>query len=182
VLAIVTVAVLALGAGTAAAHGGRWFGGSTEDLVAGAAQRLGSTTAALKKAITDAATTRIDEAVADGDVDAEAAEDVKDEIADDNLRLAMLLSRTRTVAANLGKSTTELNTAFREARRALLVARVDEALADGDLDAEDASRLRERIAKLRLPGYRSLGFGLGLGWGLGFGLGRGHGLGLGTRL
>jgi hypothetical protein len=170
VLVVVSlVATLSLAASSAGAHGPRLGAVNTTALVAGAAQRLDVTAARLTTAITNAAIARIDEAVAEDDVDADDAADLKEE-ARESLRYAIGLSRTRTVAANLGITTARLNTAFRETRRALIGARIDEAVQDGDLDADDAAELKEELADSELPGYKGFGFG-GRGFGLGFGRG-----------
>jgi hypothetical protein len=167
-VAVGLLALLALGATSAFARGGGiglGLGGqSTNALLTEAAKRLEVSADTLKGAITNAAIARIDEAVSDGDLEAEDADDLKDE-ARENVRFAMLLSRTRTVAANLGKTTTQLNGAFRDARKARALARVDEAVSDGDLEAEDAAKLKERIQDARFPGYKLLGFGFGFGLG-----------------
>ncbi|MBA2462988.1 MAG: hypothetical protein H0V45_14695, partial [Actinobacteria bacterium] len=131
---------------------------STGALVTEAAKQLGVTRAKLVEAIEKAALTRIDEAVEDGDVDADDAADLKEE-AGDNLRVAMELSRTRTVAANLGITTAKLNTEFRDARRVLITARIDEAVKDGDLEADEAAELKADLADADLPGYKVSGFG-----------------------
>jgi len=172
-VAVGLLALLALGATSAFARGGGigvGLGGqSTNALLAEAAKRLEVSADTLKGAITNAAIARIDEAVGDGDLAADDADDLKDE-AKENVRFAMLLSRTKTVASNLGKTTAQLNGAFREARKAQALARVDEAVSDGDLEAEDAAELKERIQDARFPGYKLLAFGFPFG-GLGFGFG-----------
>jgi polyhydroxyalkanoate synthesis regulator phasin len=180
-LVLTVVAALSIGASAALAHGGPGFrlGGTSNALLADAAKRLGVTQDQLEKAITDAAVTRINEAVEDGDIDADDAQDLKDEVADDNIHLAISLSRTRTVAANLDKTAAQLNTAFREARKAQIVARIDEAVEDGDLEADEAKELKADLDEVRLPGYKpfSLGFGFGRGFGFGPGFGHKHGFG-----
>lgn len=165
-MAVVSLAaLLAVGATAASAHGGRGHrlgGASASALVTEAAKQLGVTRATLVKAIEDAAVARIDEAVEDEDVDADDAVDLKEE-ATDNLRFAMSISRARTVASNLGITTATLNAEFRDARKALIVARIDEAVADGDLEADEAAELKEELEDADLPGY-SAGFRLGLGF------------------
>jgi hypothetical protein len=173
---LAAVALLAVGVAAAGAHGGGGGkrgpgpggGESASKLVTEAAKRLGVTRAALVDAIEKAAATRIDEAVEDGDLDADDAADLKDEAADD-LHLAMSISRTRVVAANVSKTTTQLNTAFREARKALIVARIDDAVADGDLEADEAAELKDDLDEADLPGYKAGLHGLGFGPGPGFG-------------
>lgn len=169
--ALSLVALLAVGAATAGAHGGPGRGGgggpkaSASALVTEAAKQLGVTRAALVAAIEKAAIARIDEAVEDEDVDADDADELKEE-AQDNLRYAMKLSRTRAVAANLGITSAKLNSGFRAARKALIVKRIDEALADGDIDAAEAAELKEELEDEDLPGYKAGGFG-GFGFGSG---------------
>ena len=176
IAALALAALMVVGVTTAGAHrGGPGRGGpggpgrSTSALVTEAAKQLGVTRAALVDAIEKAAVTRVNEAVEDGDIDADDADEWKEEVAD-NLGLAMAVSRTRTVAANLNVTTAKLNTEFRDARKALATARIDEALADGDIDAEEAAELKEGLNDAELPGYKSSGFGRGFGFG-----GPGHG-------
>ena len=169
VAALALAAVLAVGVASASAHrggpggpggpGGKGMHGArASTLVTEAAKQLGLPRAKLVEAIEKAAATRIDEAVEDGDVDADDAADLKEEIGD-NLRFAIELSRTRTVAANLGITTAKLNTEFRDARRALISARIDEAVEDGDLEADEAAELKKNLADAELPGYKMGGFG-----------------------
>lgn len=164
------VALLAIGATTAGAHGGPGRGGgakgaSASALVTEAAKQLGVTRAKLVDAIEKAAVARIDEAVEDEDVDADDADELKEE-AQDNLRYAMALSRTRSVASNLGITSAKINSGFRAARKALIVKRIDEALADGDIDAAEAAELKEELEDEDLPGYKAGEFG-GFGFGSG---------------
>jgi polyhydroxyalkanoate synthesis regulator phasin len=163
-------ALLTVGAATAGAHGGPGHGlgrTSATALVREAAEQLDVTVARLTDAIEDAAVARVDEAVQDGDVDADDADELKEE-ARENLRLAISLSRTRVVASNLGITTARLNTGFRAARRALIVERIDEAVEDGDLEAAEAAELKEELADAELPGYKAFGYH-GFGYGRGFG-------------
>lgn len=173
--ALTLTALLVVGAATAGAHrGGPGRGGprgaSPSALVTEAAKQLEVTRARLVEAIEKAAVTRINEAVEDGDVDADDADGLKEEVAD-TLGLAMSISRTRTVAANLGVTAAKLNTEFREARRALRLARIDAALEDEDITQADANELKAELDAAELPGYKPRGFG---GFGLG-GLKLGHG-------
>jgi hypothetical protein len=166
-LSVVVVGALALGAATAGAHGGPRIGTKGDGgaaLVTEAAKQLDVTRAKLVDAIQDAAAARIDEAVEDGDVEEADADDLKAE-AQDNLRFAMSVSRTRTVASNLGVTTTKLNTGFRAARKALILARIDEAVEDGDLEADEAAELKAELEQAKLPGYKAVGFGRGFGGG-----------------
>jgi hypothetical protein len=155
------VALLTLGGTLAAAHGGPgrggFKGGNAEDLVAAAAKELDVTAARLTTAITNAAVARIDEAVADDDLEAADATELK-ERARDNLGFAMRISRTRVVASNLGVTTTKLNDGFRAARKALILARINEAVADGDLTAAQAADLKADLEDAELPGYKPFGF------------------------
>ncbi len=138
--------------------GGRVAIGS---LVTQSAKQLGVTRAKLKQAIVDAANTSIDEAVEDDELDADEAAELREE-ASDNLRVAYDLSRTRTVAASVGTSAAKLNDAFRVARRALLLAKIDRAVANGDLTEEEAAELKERLESAKLSGYKRAGRGFGL--------------------
>jgi hypothetical protein len=172
--ALALAALLVVGVATAGAHRGGPArggpGGSTSRLVTEAAKQLDVTRAKLVDAIEKAAVSRIDEAVEDGDVDADDAAELK-EAAGDNLSLAMAISRTRTVASNLGVTTAKLNTEFRDARRTLLLARINAALEDGDITQAQANELKEELEDAELPGYKLTGFGGGL---FGFGFGRGR--------
>jgi polyhydroxyalkanoate synthesis regulator phasin len=158
------VALLTVGATAASAHGGQRGGGpggaSVGALVTQAAKELGVTRAKLVTAIEDSAVAAIDDAVEDGDIDADDGTELKDE-AQDNLRAAFALSRTRTVASNLGVTTAKLNTEFRDARKALATARIDEALADGDITAEEAAERKADLADADVPGYKGRGVGPG---------------------
>ena len=168
VVAIAIAALFAVGATTASARGGpggRLHGAGSSTLVTQAAKELDVARAKLKDAIVDAAVARIDEAVADGDVDKDDAADLKAEAAD-NLGLAMAISRTRAVASNLGITTAKLNDGFRDARRTLILAQIDKALADKRIDKARADDLKDELKDADLPGYKA-GFGFGLGFGFG---------------
>jgi hypothetical protein len=183
--AVFAVALLAFGAATAGAHGGRGPGGhggpggpggaSVSTLVTEAAKQLGVSRTTLATAITNAGVARVDEAVADEDIDADDAADLKQE-AQDNLNVAYSLSRPAKVASNLGITTEKLNDAFKDARRALALARIDKALAAGDITAEQAADLKADVADANLPGYKpTRGIGIG-GFGGKAGLGGPAGL------
>jgi polyhydroxyalkanoate synthesis regulator phasin len=166
VVAISLVALLAIGATVASAHRGAGRGAKAANasaLVTRAAKQLDVTRAKLAAAIEDAAVARIDEAVDDGDIDADEAEELKEE-AQDNLRYAMALSRTKAVASNLGITTAKLNTAFKAARKALALARIDKAVAGGDLTEEEAAEAKQELEDATFPGYKA---GVGGGFGLG---------------
>jgi len=179
-VALAAVAILALAATTATAHdrgggpGVRLGGASTSALVTDAAKRLNITRAKLVDAIEDSARSRIDDAVADGDIPRDDAADLKEDVAD-NLHAALSLSRTRTVASNLGITTTRLNDAFRAARKAAILSGIADALEDERIDKERADELRDELEDAEVPGYKG-GFGGGPG---GFGGPGRHGPGLG---
>jgi polyhydroxyalkanoate synthesis regulator phasin len=165
------VAVLCFGAATASAHGGPGGrgglgGASVSSLVTQAAKELGVTRAKLVTAIQDSAATRIDTAVDDGDLSADRAADVKAEV-QDNLSAAYSLSETKTVASNLGITTAALNTGFKAARKTVATAKIDAALAAGQITATEAADLKAQLSSSALSGYKG---GLG-GHGLGFGFG-----------
>jgi hypothetical protein len=173
--------LLAVGAVAASAHGGPGGGGgrggggaSVSSLVTQAAKELNVARTKLVTAIQDAAAARIDAAATDGDITSDQADDLKAE-AQDNLSIAYSVSATATVASKLGITTDALNTGFKNARKALATARIDKALAAGDISADDAAQMKDDLAKATLPGYRSGGLG---GPGGGFG---GPGGGFGGR-
>ena len=169
VATLVLGAVLAVGVAAAGAHGGGpgpggerhhgLRGPSTSALVTEGAKQLGVTRAALTAAIRKSANTQIDAALEDEDIDADRAADLKAEV-EDNLSFAYMLSRASGVATNLGVTTTKLNAEFRDARRALATARIDKALANGDITAARAAELKAELADADLPGYKG-GFGFG---------------------
>ncbi|MBM3678078.1 MAG: hypothetical protein FJW96_09390 [Actinobacteria bacterium] len=117
------------------------------------AQSLGVSVDTLKKAILDDAGTRIDKAVKDGDLDADEAADMKDDLAAAPERAIRLTTATG-VARNLGTTKAKLDDAFRAARKAELTARIDQALKDGWIDEDDANQLNDRLAEMTLPGYK----------------------------
>ncbi len=170
--AVSLVGLLTLGAATASAHGGgpgghKGGGGANASaLVTSAAKQLNVTRAKLKGAIVDAAKSYIDSEVASGDVDSDDAADLKDR-ADDDLGFAIKASKTKTVAANLGITVAALNDGFRAARKALFTAKINKALANGDITADEAADLKDELDDVDLPGYKTLGYG-------GFDLGYGH--------
>jgi hypothetical protein len=160
--AVTLVASFAVTASTASAHGREGVGlrVSTSTLVTRAAQQLNVTRARLVDAITAAALTRINAAAAAGQIEADDVDEYREE-ARENLRFAIGVSRTRTVAANLSITVARLNNGFRAARKALILARINEALADGDITGAQAADLKEELDDVDLPGYKSLGYGLG---------------------
>jgi hypothetical protein len=178
-LAVISLAaLLTVGVGAASAHGRPGQGPGARGigispLVTQSAKELGVTRAELKEAIVDSAISSVDQALEDEDIEADEADELKAE-AGDNLRVAYRLSRTRTVAANLGISTAKLNSAFRTARKTLLLAKIDRAVANGDLTEEEAAALKEKLADAKLPGYKAAGCGSGLGRESSGGRGFGH--------
>jgi prophage DNA circulation protein len=167
ILALAAAAVLALGANVATAHGGkggRLGGASTTKLVNAAAKQLNVTLAKLKAAMVASAEAQINEAAADEEIDADEAADLKDEV-QDNLKSAYALSRASTVAKELGITTAQLNNGFRAARKALIVAQIDDALEDGDIDADEAAEAKAELDDADLPGYKQSRFGFRGGFG-----------------
>jgi hypothetical protein len=159
------VALLAVGAATASAcggpGGGKGGGGaSASSLVTAAAKQLDVTRAKLKGAIADAANAYIDSEVKSGDLDEGDAADLKDQVADD-LAFAIATSRTKAVAANLGITVGALNDGFSAARKALITVKIDKALKNGDIDADQADELKSELDDASLPGYKSVGRGGG---------------------
>jgi anti-sigma28 factor (negative regulator of flagellin synthesis) len=125
------------------------------------------TPAALRTAINASAKAELDEAVADGDIDSDEVAELKEQV-DASLRYAYSLSRASTVAAGVNKTTAQLNAAFRTARKAAVVERIDEAVEDGELDADDAAELKAELEDATVPGYKQSRFAFGA-FGLGFG-------------
>ena len=172
------VALLTVGGAAALAHGGGGGGGKgrggggqkggaiSTSLVTEAAKQLGVTSAVLRTAIDNSAKAEIDDAVADGEIDADEAADLKERV-DDSLKYAYSLSRASKVAANAGKTTAQLNAAFKTARKAAIVTKIDEAVEDGELEADEAADLKAELEDAALPGYKPSRFGFG--WGFGFG-------------
>ena len=158
-----TVAVAARAPAAAAA---RAAVGVSSSLVTAAAKELGVTPAALRTAIRDAAKAEIDQALADEDIDAEEAADLKERV-DDNLNYAYSLSRASKVAAKAGKTTAQLNAAFQAARKAATLKKIDEAVEDGELEADEAADLKAELEDATLPGYKPSRFSFGPRFGFG---------------
>jgi hypothetical protein len=201
-VAAVAALAVAVGAGTAAAQkgpgGGPFLGGgfvlghggdglkglaasiaAQKAFEADVAKRLGVTVAKLNEAAKTAAKAKVDAAREDDEITADEATALKEAI-DDGTIPVKGLGRASDVAKALGTTVAKLNEAYSEARKAQAVARVDQAVKDGDLDADDAAKLKDRIEDADFPGYSAgrpfgLGFGLGPALGLGLGFGK-HGL------
>ena len=94
--------------------------------------------------------------------------------ASDDLAFAIKISKTKTVAANLGITVAALNDGFRAARKALYTAKINKALANGDITADEAADLKDELDDADLPGYKAFGSG-------GFDLGYHEGGGAGHR-
>ena len=172
---LVLAALMTVGTATASAHSGRGGkaragGASVSTLVTRAATQLNVTRANLVAAIRASAVARINAAVAANDVTAADAAELREAVAD-NLSFAYRLSRVATVASNLNITEAALNNGFRAARRAIISARIDAALAAGQITADEAAQLRQALAAATLPGYKPVSLGsLGLRSGLrGFG-------------
>ena len=167
-LVALVAAVVAVGGAAAATNCGPGKGGaggvSTSKLVTSAASQLGVSRAALVAAIQSSANAAIDAAVASGDITAAQAEDKKADVAD-NLDTAYRLSTTATVASKLGITTAALNTGFLNARKSLLNAQIDAALAAGKLTADEATAQKAKVAALT-AGYKAAGKALGESQGL----------------
>ena len=162
---VVLAATLAVGAAAASAHGprpgGHLLGVPKSALVTEAAKQLNVARSSVVAAIRKSANVQIDAAREDGDIDADRAALLRNEV-EDNLSFAYRLSRASQVAANLGITTAKLNDEFRDARRALALARIDRALANGRITAAQAAELKRRLEDADLPGYKGFGlFGFG---------------------
>jgi polyhydroxyalkanoate synthesis regulator phasin len=171
----VAALALALGAGTASAHGFGGFGGgqggglkaaakalaAQKAFDADVAKRLDTTTAKLSAAIKTAAKAQVDAAVEDGNLTDDEAAALKEAIDDGSLP-ARGLGRASAVAKALGVTVAALNDAYSDARRAQAVARVDQAVKDGDLSEDEAADLKKDIEDADFRGYAGgPGFGLG---------------------
>ena len=88
------------------------------------------------------------------------------------------LSRASTVAAGLSITATQLNSGFRAARKTLLLAKIDKAVAAGDLTSDEAASLKDELNSTTLPGYKPIS-GLGPGFAGGGRHGGGPGGGFG---
>jgi hypothetical protein len=130
---------------------------SASSLVTAAAKQLDVTRARLKTAIVDSANAYID---SEDDLDADDAADLKDQVGDD-LAFAIATSRTKTVASNLGITVAALNEGFSAARKALIEAKIDKALKNGDIDADQADEAKAELDDASLPGYKTVGRGGG---------------------
>jgi hypothetical protein len=52
-----------------------------------------------------------------------------------------------------------LNEGFSSARKALIEAKIDKALKNGDIDADEADDLKSELDDADLPGYKTVGGG-----------------------
>jgi hypothetical protein len=158
--ALSLVALLAVGAATASAcgpGGGKGRGGpSASALVTAAATQLNITRAKLKTAIQDSANAYIDSEVTSGDLSSDDAADAKTQVEDD-LGFAIATSRTKTVASNLGITLAALNDGFSAARKALAEAKIDKALKNGDITADQAAKAKDKLDDVDFPGYKAPG-------------------------
>jgi hypothetical protein len=173
---LATLAVLALGAASSYAHGGPGgrggpgLIGSREkvDLITPSAKTLGISVDTLKKAILDVANAKIDAAVKAEKIDEDDAADLKDDLAN-NPQLAIQFTSATAVAAKLGTTKAKLEEAFRAARKAAAIARIDQAVKNDRIDADDAADLKAELEDADFPGYKlSFFFGRGFGGGHGF--------------
>ena len=181
-LATVTAFALMVGVGTAiAATGGSDLKQEASRLSAKAsadtsiAKSLGTTTAKLNAAIAAAATARIDAALAAKEITAAEAETLKDALADGTLP-AMRIATAAGVAERLGTTEAKLNAAYSDAQKAGAKARVDAALAAGNITEKYATELKAPIDAATFPGFGAGGPGRHGGPGHG-----GHGLGFGLE-
>ena len=160
-LLILVTALFTVGAAAAATKcgpggaGGKAGGASTSKLVTAAASQLGVSRATLVAAIQSSANATIDAAVASGDITSAQAADAKEEVAD-NLDKAYRLSTTSGVATKLGITTTALNSAFNAARKSVLNAQIDAALAAGKITSDEATAQKAKVAALT-TGYKASG-------------------------
>src|SRR5207249_10960404 len=136
-LAVISlVALLAVGATAASANHGPGVGlrVGVDDLVTQAANQLGLTRTRVVNAIVSSALARINDAVSDADIDSVDTAAYRNR-ARNNLRFAYAVSRTRTVASNLGITTTRLKNAVRAARKTVLLLHTNAALPAGHISS-----------------------------------------------
>jgi hypothetical protein len=143
------------------------------------AKSLGTTTAKLNAAIEAAAVGRIDAALAADEITAAEAETLKGALDDGSLP-AMRLATAAGVAEQLDTTVAKLNAAYSDAQKARAKARVDEALAAGNITEKYATELKAQIDAATFPGFGAGGMGHhgGPGGRGGPGLGFGPDLGL----
>ena len=65
------------------------------------------------------------------------------------------------MAANLGITVGALNDGFSAARKALITVKIDKALKNGDIDADQADEAKAELDDASLPGYKPVGRGGG---------------------
>jgi len=181
-LATVTDLALMVGAGTAFAASGNGptlkqqaaqIAGRTS-FDAAVASNLGTTTAKLNAAIKEAASARINTALAADEITAAEATTLKDALADGTIP-AIRLATAATVAKELNTTEAKLNAAYASAQKAQANARVDAALKADQITETYAATLKTQINAQTFPG-----FGAGPGGGHhGHGGPGGPGMGLG---
>ena len=177
-LATVTALALMVGVGTAIAATG---GGSLKQeaarisartsFEAAVAKSLDTTPAKLRAAIKAAATARIDAALAADEITAAEAETLKDALADGSFP-SQRLATAAGVAKQLDTTVAKLDAAYSSAQKAQAKARVDAALAAGNITEKYATELKASIDAATFPGFDAGGMGHHGGHG-GFGFGFG---------
>ena len=159
---IAVLAVLALAATTATAHdrgggrGGPLWRREQQHTRHGCGEGAQRHAGEAQGRDQDSARSRIDDAVADGDIPRDDVADLKGEVAD-NLQPRCPVADADG-GVELGISTTRLNDGFRAARKARFRARIDQALDDKRIDKDRADELRDELDDADLPGYKG-GFG-----------------------
>jgi hypothetical protein len=158
-LAVLVAGLVTVGGAAAATRCGPGHGGggagatSTSKLVTAAATQLAVSRATLVAAIQTSANATVDAAVASGDITSAQADDAKQAVAD-NLDYAYRLSTTSGVATKLGIAATALNSGFNAARKSVLNAQLDAAVAAGRITAEQAAAQKAQVAALT-TGYKA---------------------------
>jgi DNA-binding phage protein len=173
---------IAIGGGVAIAGGGTATDADLTALAKGiqakdaraaeVADKLGTTSAKLQTAISEAAADRVDAVEKSGGLSATDADTLRSAL-QAQPRLAMQIAKGAEVAKKLGLTEEKLDKAFGDVARAQALARVDQAVKDGWITEKVAEQMRARIKAADLPGFGALVPG-----GHGFGGGhRGHGFG-----
>ena len=148
------------------AHGGGPVGlRSGTDLTAAAAKQLGVSTATLEKAILDDAgpNARIDKAVKDGTLDEDQAADLTRTTSRSHVQFAVGLTTATGVARNLKITKAKLDSAYQAARKADLLAKLDQAVQQQSHHGRPgrAGPSKAKLDEADLPGYKPLLFGGG---------------------
>jgi hypothetical protein len=96
----------------------------------------------------------------DGTLDEDQAADLKDDL-ESHVQLAIGLTTATGVARNLKITKAKLEGAYQAARKADLLAKLDQAVQNNRITADQAAQLKAKLDEADLPGYKPLLFGGG---------------------